>query len=411
MHKRSIIAALLGHVMERYDVALYGYFAVMLAPIFFPTNDKSISIIASFGAVSAGYLMRPLGGMIFGHLGDLYGRKKAFVLSMCVIIVPTFIIGILPAYKYIGVWAPVTLVACRLIQGLCNGGEFSGAGIFIGEHLPDSRLGLGGGLVCAGGLLGAAIGTMLGMGATFFGCYEWFWRIPFILGAVVTAVTCKFRTSMLDPPVFQKILDEHSTVRFPLLQVFKRYKVNILCALVIGGFGHVLLYTTTFYMNVVYSDLSASPFTIMSINTVILLWWILLAPMVGVIADKIGVITLMLYGSSFAIVFSLPFFYYLTYHSSVYQAFIAQAIFSLIGVSFVAPISSLFTLFFPIRERYSGVAFSVTLGQALLGGTTPLIEVLLARSFGNIAPAYFVISCGFLSFFALLRTRRFKYHN
>lgn len=411
MHKKSVVAALIGHILERYDVALYGYFSTLLTPVFFPYFGVggSVSIMASFGAFAAGYFMRPLGGILFGHLGDRYGRKKSFTLSICLVVIPTFTIGVLPSYQSIGVLAPIILILCRLIQGLCNGGEFGGAGIFVGEHVPARRSGLGGSLVCACGIFGAVVGTTFGMIVTLPGIPSWGWRIPFILGSVMTLIAWRIRRTMIDPPSFQKILDENSVRRYPLLQVLKNHKTNMLCALTIGGFGHALLYTATIYMNVVYTvNLKLNSFMVMFINTMILLWWVFLSPLVGLLADRFKIINVMLAASVAAVSFSCPLFWYLNQEISLYRVFIFQLIFSSIGVCFVAPISSLFTSFFPIKERYSGVAFSVTLGQALLGGTTPLIATFLAKILNDpIAPAYFVILCGFFAIIALARTNKY----
>lgn len=408
MHKKSVVGALIGHVLERYDVALYGYFSTILAPIFFPSSGNSnVAVMSSLGAFAAGYLMRPLGGILFGHLGDRYGRKKAFTLSIILVIIPTFIIGILPSYQQIGLAAPIILVLCRLIQGLCNGGEFSGAGIFIGEHIPKKHSGFGGSLVCAMGILGAALGTAFGVLVTFPGMPEWGWRLPFIIGSIFTLISWRIRRSMIETPPFQEIYNQGETRKYPLISIFRHWKKNILCALIVGGFGHVLLYTSTIYMSVIYTvNLKMTPFNIMLINTCVLLWWVLLSPLMGLLSDKVGVTKFMLGASLTAIIFVYPLFSYLNTDLSMYKIIFFQILFIAIGVSFVAPISSLFTEFFPIKERYSGVAFSITLGQALLGGTTPLIGTALTKTFNDpCAPAYFIILTGLLASMALVKLR------
>ncbi len=128
---KAIFAAMIGNALEYYDVMLYGFFATMLAPLFFPTGNQATSIIASLGTFAAGFVMRPLGGIVFGHLGDKFGRRYALVLTIFLVTIPTLTIGLLPTYADIGIAAPVILVICRLLQGLCVGGEYSGASIFV----------------------------------------------------------------------------------------------------------------------------------------------------------------------------------------------------------------------------------------------------------------------------------------
>lgn len=407
MHKKSVVGALIGHVLERYDVALYGYFSTILAPIFFPnTGDRGIiAILSSLGAFSAGYLMRPLGGIIFGHLGDRLGRKTAFTWSILLVVIPTFTIGVLPSYQEIGILAPIILIVCRLVQGLCNGGEFSGAGIFIGEHVPENRVGFAGSFVCATGILGAAIGTFLGMIVTLPDMPEWGWRLPFIVGSLLTLISWKIRKSMIETPPFEKIYKQGATEKYPLFQVLKNWKINVFCALIIGGFGHVLLYTTTIYINVIYTTiLKTPPSKIMLINTGILLWWVLLSPLMGLLADRFGIKKFMLTAALASMILAYPLFWYLNQNISLYKVVTFQILFTITAVGFVAPISSLFTSFFPIKDRYSGVAFSVTLGQAILGGTTPLIATSLVEISGDPkAPSFFVIGCGLLAVTALIK--------
>ncbi|HQS84806.1 MAG: hypothetical protein B7Y25_07790 [Alphaproteobacteria bacterium 16-39-46] len=401
MKIKSITAALIGHTLERYDVALYGYFSALLAPIFFPNSD-SLGILWSLGAFAAGYLMRPFGGVIFGHLGDKYGRKKAFTLSILLVVIPTLTIGILPSYNRIGLFAPFILMACRLMQGLCGGGEFSGAGIFVGKHIKAGQEGLGGGLICSTGLLGALIGTALGSVVTLSNMPTWGWRLPFILGAFMTFFSYLIRRRMHETPVFTKVMEEVTLPKLPLKNVFKYHKKNIFCGIAIGGYGHCVLYMATIYMNVLYTkNLHLSSHDSLVLNTMILALWVLISPLFGLLADKVGIKRFMSFGALVAIVSAYPLFWYMTTTASFKSHVIFQVALTLIGVSFVAPISGLFTSLFPARERYSGVAFSITLGQALLGGTTPLISTFLTTFTGDAnAPAYFLIGAGILGFTA-----------
>lgn len=410
MHKRSIGYALIGHTLERYDLALYGYFSTLLAPLFFPSNDAKLQILGSLGAFAAGYIMRPVGGILFGYVGDRYGRKTAFLYSVLFIVIPIFIMTFLPSYESIGIFAPIILVICRILQGLCGGGEFAGAGIYIGEHLDVERRGFGASLVCATGILGAALGTCLGAICTLPSMPSWGWRIAFFCGAVFTFISYFLRKRMVESPEFTKFINENPASKYPLLDVVNHHKANLLNGVFIGGCGHIFLYLSGLCMSIIYATYLKLPsYQIMVINTFILLIWVVLSPFCGIVGDKIGIRKLMSYAAIGGIFFAFPLFSILYYHLSIAIAIFFQISLSLIGVCFVAPISALFTRFFPIEQRYSGVGFSITLGQAIFGGTTPLISALLIDLTNDMrAPGFLLILGCILGLYGVVTFRDFS---
>ncbi|WP_165380279.1 MFS transporter [Candidatus Finniella inopinata] len=407
--RKSIASSLLGHLIERYDVALYGCLATVMSIHYFPTGNKDVAMLASFGTFAAGYFMRPLGGILFGSYGDRYGRKKAFLLSVGLTIIPTTIMGLLPTYAEIGIAASVIIFACRLAQGLCVGGEFGGVGVYIGEHVPANRVGFSASFVCAFGILGAVFGTALGSFCIAWFMPAWGWRLPFLIGALATLGAYFIRRRMQETPVFKQIEQSKTQCHSPLRTVLKQDPWNILCALGVGGCGHSLLYVSTLYLNDVYiNKIGLTLHESLMVNTLIFLYWVLLSPVMGYISDRFDLQNFMQKTSLCILFLVFPLFFMLDKATTFYGTLIFQVLFSTLGVAFVAPISGLFTRLFPPKYRYTGVAFGITLGQAILGGTTPLICIYLAKSWGSlVAPGVYIFITTVIGFLSVTFLRRY----
>jgi len=186
----SVIAAgMIGNVLEWYDFAIYGYFAAAIGRHFFPHEDAVAQLLSAFGVFALGYLMRPVGGALIGHIGDRLGRRVALTFSVAAMAIPTFLIGLLPGYATLGIWAPVLLTVLRMVQGLSVGGEYTSSMVFLVEHAPSGRRGLMGALAscgaCGGILLGSAVGAGFAASMSDAALDAWGWRIPFLLGLVV----------------------------------------------------------------------------------------------------------------------------------------------------------------------------------------------------------------------------------
>lgn len=400
--KRSAAAALIGHMLERYDLSIYGYFATVLAFKFFP-EDASNAIALSMAVFIISYFMRPFGGIVFGFIGDKLGRKSSFIYSVIFTLLSSLIIAVLPTYGQIGIFACIILLFSRMLQSLCAGGEFGGVGVFIGEHVDKNRPGFYASMVCATGLLGALLSTAIGTISTLSFMPSWGWRIPFIVGVFLTGFAVYLRTRMLETPVFLEIQKNQTLSNNPFKDVIFKYKTNILRALFIGGCGHALLYLPIFYINIIYkAELHCSSSFILGMNTLVLSFWVLLSPVAGVLADRIGVIRQMSSVLLIAIIAVLPLFYLFHSSWSISNLVAFQIIMSVIGVFYVAPISGVFTDLFPSNVRHTGVAFGVSLGQALLGSTIPLFSQQLVAMTGNrMAPGLYLIGIMVITLFVL----------
>jgi len=398
----AIATAMVGHALEHYEVTLYGFFAVTLAPLFFPNANSTASLIASLGTFSMGFIMRPLGGLVFGHFGDRLGRKKCLLFSVLLASAPTMIIGLLPTYESIGILAPTILILCRLAQGFSLGGEYSGAIIFIGEHAQNQKPGFTTSWLCVTGFLGAILGTLIGSFFTLSIMPEWGWRVPFIIGGLLGLAIYFLRRNLPETPVYKNEEKISKKASLPILEVYKKRPLNALCTFIMGSTGMVTLYTGSIYFNpILINEFGLSTSQMMLVNTLILVMWAAFLPVFGYIGDKIGLSLLMGITSFCIFIFAIPLFLMVGIAQSLTSVFILQGLLCIMGSAFLASAAPQFPKLFAPLERYSGVAFHVALGQALLGGTTPLIASALVNWTGNpTAPGYYLMSCGLLGVIA-----------
>lgn len=405
---KATFAAMIGNALEYYDVMLYGFFATMLAPLFFPSENQTISIISSLGTFAAGFLMRPLGGIVFGHLGDKFGRRQALVLAIFLVTIPTFTIGILPTYAEIGIAAPIILVTCRLLQGLCVGGEYSGASIFVIEYSKKGKEAFAGSILAASGLFGGVIGTFLGFICTLPFTPSWGWRIPFLLGSLMGLIGYYIRKKVAESPEFVRHSQE-KIVKIPLFTVFQTRKRNLLCTIGIGATSLIPFYIAAVYMgHLLTSKLHISTSEMMLTSITLNIFVVLLLPIMGFIADKkMGREKLMIMSSLISIVIPYPLFLMLENNLSLTNIIFIQAVLGIITAGFVAPSMALLSSFFSVHERYSGVGFGYALGGALLGGTTPLILASLTNWLGSsFVPAYYLMFSGVMGIVCVMAGRK-----
>lgn len=407
MKKFSVIASSsLGTALEFYDFTLYGVFAGIIAQLYFPTTDLTASLIASWGAFAAGFLMRPFGAIIFGYVGDRYGRKKALTLAILCMGGPTLIIGLLPTYQTLGLLAPTVLILCRLLQGLCTGGEYNGAAIFSIEHLGKDKAGLSGGLItcaCGLGVLGA---TAAGAIVTTQGMPEWAWRIPFVGGALLSGIGFYIRRKLKETPDFetlqQKKVHETSPDPLPLFSVITQQPKPMLMTIIVGCLNGALAYTLfVFLNNYLANHIGLSLSDAMHLNLYGLLSFMLFSPLLGLLSDKINRKSYFQGACLTVMCGSYPVF--LILGASTTGALIAgQILLGALAASICGPVHAFIHHLFPIRSRYSGVAFSFSTGMALCGGTAPMISTYLINATGNnMMPAFFLMSCAIFCLTAL----------
>ena len=405
--RRLIVAGIAGNVMEWYDFAVYGYFAQTIGQHFFPSKDPLASLIAAFGVFAAGFLMRPIGGLVFGHIGDRMGRKAALTLSVLAMAVPTFLIGLLPDYAQIGVTASVLLVVLRLVQGLSVGGEYTTSVVFLVEGAAPNRRGLMGSWsafgAVAGILLGSAIGAMVTSVWSSDTVYAWGWRVPFLLGLAVGLAGLYIRRHLPEAPV-QSSTEAPATS--PIVEAFRTEwramlqvaGFNILYAV---GFYMIFVYVATYLQQIVHIQ-AAQALDINTINMVILL---LLIPVAGALSDHVGRKPLLITAALGTLVLAWPLFW-LLHHPHFTLMLLGQMGFAVLFGLFVGAGSATMVEVLPARVRCSALSVGYNLCYGVLGGTTPLVVTyLIARSHDDLSPAFYLMAAAALSLAVILRLR------
>lgn len=392
--RRVILSCMIGNALEWYDFALYGYFATTIGQLFFPKFSTFASLMATFGIFAAGFIMRPLGGVIFGHIGDKIGRKNALLWSIYLMAIPTTLIGLLPTYEQIGWFAPLLLTVIRLAQGLSMGGEFTGSMIFVVEHAQKGNRGLYGSWVVFSLLLGILVGSAIATSTCYFlsenEVLSWGWRIPFLLSIAGGFIGVFMRKAVHEPEQFAKAKEHHKEHSTPLKTLFKShfktilYVVNIELTLSVGFYLIV-----TFINNYLKELLKFDIVTSLMVTTIGLIPMGIMIPISGWFSDRIGRKAVLVSSSLAFTIFAYPLFTAL--EGGLTNAILAQVFLSIIMGSFFAPIPATLVELFPLNVRYSGLSISHSLSMAVFGGSAPLIATLLIKyTENNASPAIYL---------------------
>ncbi|MGB7292866.1 MAG: MFS transporter [Thermodesulfobacteriota bacterium] len=410
MQRKTLIAGCVANVLEWYDFALYGYFASVLAKLFFPAEDQLSSLVLTFEVFAAGYLMRPLGAAFFGNLGDRVGRKKVLIISVTLMAASTVLIGVLPSYARIGVWAPILLTLLRVVEGFSVGGEFTGTISFIVEHSQPSRRGLTGSFatfsLIGGILLGSAVGALITSSLSAEEVINWGWRIPFVLGIVVGGVGIYLRFGIEETPVFKSMEDRGGIVRTPIFEALTNYRREILIAMGTTWVGSATFYIIFVYMPTYLSSEHNIPIsTALKINTVTMVILMMVSPFMGALSDRVGRKPVLTTGCVGIAVLAYPLFLLLSAGNMLY-ALGAQAIFAVGLAMLFAPLGATLVELFPTKVRLSAMSLGYNLGFSIFGGTAPLVATYLIKETGSIlAPSIYLIFSALVSLFVFLKIR------
>ncbi len=403
LYYKILPTTIVGNALEFYDFTLYAIFAVTIGKLFFPSEDPTASLIASWGAFAVGFTMRPLGALVFGSLGDKYGRKFSLSLTILLTGLPTLVIALLPGYEQLGILAPLILILCRLCQGLCTGGEYNGAAIFALEHFGKVKPGMIGGFITASCLIGSFAATFSGFLVSTYGTEE-MWRLPFFCGALISFIGFILRYTMNETPEFS-LLDEKKIEKgWNLRALYTQYPSSALLSFMVGALNGALSYTLFGFLNVYlskYLGLEAS--LSMKYNLLGLFFFMVCSPLAGHLLDIYGR-TRYILGAIFAVLISaLPSFFLLQTLNPI-LILCGQALLGVLTASIAGAGHGYMQPLFPTHLRLRGVSINFSLGMALCGGTAPMLFTYLIES-GRLSlyvPAFYLISLASLFLFTIL---------
>ncbi len=389
---RTLVLASLGGALEFYDFIIYVFFAAVIGKLFFPaTMPLWLEQLQTFGIFAAGYLARPLGGIIMAHFGDRTGRKRMFTLSVLMMAVPTLLIGLMPTYVTLGYAAPLLLLLMRVFQGAAIGGEAPGAWVFVAEHVPSNRVGLACGLLTGGLtggiLLGSLMATTINYACTPAEIADWAWRVPFLVGGLFGFLAMYLRRWLHETPVFEAMRARKATATLPLKQVLRDHRASVIVSMLVtwmltAAIVVVILMTPTLMQRL--HGIAPTTTLIGSVVATLVLTVSIIT--VGALLDRFGALPIVVIGGPAMI-------------ASTYALFLGTAanpghmvaLYALAGlcVGTMAVVPYVMVRAFPAVVRFTGVSFSYNVAYAIFGGLTP-VAVQLMLKYDRLGPAHYV---------------------
>ncbi len=402
--RKAIYAATIGNVMEWYDFGVFGFLAGSLAVNFFPKGDPRSSLLNTFLIFGVGLVFRPLGGIVIGRMGDTRGRKPALILTILMMAVGTVMIGVLPTYATIGVWAPILLLLARLLQGFSTGGEWGGATAFMAEWSVEGKRGLYTSFqqmsVAGGSLLGVALSALLTSTIGAGAIDEWGWRIPFLLGGLFGPIGLWLRREVDETPAYREAIAEGAAAE---ASTFGH---------AVKAFGFTVLWTVSFYVFLTYmptytrTQLHLTAAQSLWASTASLVALVLLVPSMGALSDRIGRKALLLASCALCFVLPIPAFYVLTGGYGFASVVLVQIVFAFAISLFSGPGPAAIAEIFPTRGRSAWMSSSYALAVAIFGGFAPFISQWLIDTTGSkMAPTAYVMAAAAVSFITIAGMR------
>lgn len=409
--RRVVGASFIGNLVEWFDYAVYGYLATTLATVFFPETSPTAGLLATFSVFALSFVIRPVGGLFWGHFGDRVGRRTALSLSILIMSAATFVIALLPGYAHVGVAAPMLLLFTRLVQGFSAAGEYAGASAFLFEYASRNRRGFYTSVVpastAAGLLLGSVVVTLLTSTLSDETMSSWGWRIPFLLAAPLGLVGRYIRLKLEDTPEYRELEDRQSAEQAPLKQTFAHNKRPMLIAFGVASLNAVGFYMLLSYMPTYLSnELGMGETSSFASTTVTLAVYIIAVLAMGSLSDRVGRTAMLTTAGVLFAVLTVPVFLLLGLSGLAGVVLLHTALGIVLSTN-DGTLPSFLAELFPTKVRYSGFAFSFNTANALFGGTAPFVATSLIHASGNpTAPAWYLAAAGLAAALIMLFARR-----
>lgn len=398
---RVVAAGAVGSIVEYFDFGVYGYVATILATHFFVGGDETAGLLATLATFAVAFALRPVGGVLFGHLGDRYGRKNALAGTIVLMALASGLIGLLPTYAAIGVGATALLVLARCLQGIAAGGELGGAASFVAEYSPNHRRGLYCSTTQTGALAGSLVAALcvsllnstLGEDAM----QDWGWRVPFLIAIPLGVVGLIIRARLHDTPSFQQVEEKAEKAEAPFLETLRVHRKALLVCVGLSILLFSAYYVFYVYVNIHFQKVLGIPSDVAFWSTVATLAVSTACmPLFGALTDRIGRKPVFVGASIAAIVLPVPGF--MLFETSTGAAIASHIVLGLIDSALMGAAFSTFAEMFPTRVRYTGIALGFNIGSAAAGGTAPYICTWLVDWTGSaLAPAWFVIGTALIT--------------
>ncbi|MFE4705400.1 MFS transporter [Peribacillus simplex] len=406
--RRILVASLVGSSIEWFDYFLYGTVAALVFnQLFFVNEDPTIGLLLSYASFALAFFIRPFGGVIFSHIGDRIGRKKTLVITLSLMGIATFGMGLLPTYQAVGIWAPILLITLRLVQGLGIGGEWGGALLLAVEYAPAEKRGLFGAIPQMGVTIGMLLGTVALSIMTLLpenAFMTWGWRLPFIFSAFLVFFGLWIRKGIDETPSFKKVKESGEVPKLPIVETLKNYWREVLIAVGAKVVETAPFYIfSTFVVSYATSNLGFSRTATLTAVMIATIITTILIPFMGMLSDKIGRKKLFIGGTIGMALFAFPYFWLLQ-QKSVLLLIVATVIgLGVIWAPITAVLGTMFSEIFDARIRYTGITLGYQIGAALAGGTAPLVATALLNRFNNsyVPVAIYIIFASVLSLAAI----------
>lgn len=401
--KKVVISGMIGNALEWYDYALYAQFVPIIAKHFFPDSD--LAELMAMAVFAAGFLVRPLGAVAFGSIGDRYGRRIALVIGILTMAIPTACIGLLPTYETIGITATILLAIIRLVQGFALGGEFSGCIAYIVEHSPPEKRGIAGSAAFVSMCIGILMGTFTAMFMSLImspeALFDWGWRLPFIAGLFIGLVGLYIRMHLSESPLYKAAKANQELSSAPVTETIKYFWPQLSMAVSIYIAVTAPFYIATAYIETLMKNIGYSRGEAAFVGSLILITMIIVFPISARLSDRIGRKPVLRWGALALMITSYPMIAALG-DIDMIAASCSQIIFAAAIAFYMGPMPTVLVEIFPTKVRFTGVALSYNLSAAIFGGTAPMMAMLLERWTGNqFAIGYYLLILCTFSFFVL----------